>query len=279
MSDRAEQKPSGSTTRDGSNAPSPITSPPPGYSTQRAISGIRSATSPVAQGQARSTGRFELPPLNRSSNENLPPPTGRIAGVSSILNPSQPEDSAQNRRRKASQLESPTPSVHSLPSIATATQNVQPTSSFPGHSPSLQYGAPLERPSRRILTPRSPSLHRAASLGQLNQASGTISAQQNPFPSSPHSRAYTIEPGTSGAPPLPTPPGIHRAGYGFPIPHPSEGMRRASGGTSRARGLSSSASPTTSSGPNTADPRASTTATCSAATTIANTFSKGGGRP
>lgn len=243
MSDRPEQKPSGSTTRHGSNAASPTISPPPSHNSQRTISGLRSVTSPVTQG--RSAGRFELPPLNQSSSVTFPPPPGRIAGVSSILNPSQPDDSIQNRRRKASQLDSPAPSVQSLPSIATSTQSTQPTSAFTGHSPSLHHGAIQERPPRRILTPRSPSLHRAASLGQLHQSAATINAQHNPFPSSPHSRAYTIEPGTSGAPPLPTPPGIHRPGYGFP-PNTSEGPRRTSGSASRARGLSSSASPTTS---------------------------------
>ena len=249
MSDRPEPNPSGSTSRDVSSGVSPVASPPTGYSATRPASAIRRVTSPAAQGQGRPAGRFELPPLNPQharSSETLPPPTSRIAGVSSILNPPHTDDLAQNRRRKASQLESPASSVQSLPSIAATTQRPQPTSGLPGYSPSLQYEAPLERPPRRILTPRSPSLHRAASLGQLNQSSGTISAQQNPFPASPHSRAYTIEPGTSGAPPLPTPPAINRSGYGFSGPNPSEVARRASGGTYRIRGLSSSASPSTS---------------------------------
>ena len=245
MSDRAEQDPSGNTTRNGSIAVSPTSSPPPGRSAQQAAVGIRSVTSPVVQSQIRSTGRFELPPLNRAPSgaiEGISAPTPRL---SSILNPSQPEDPSQNRRRKADEIES-RPSVQSLPSLATATQSSWPVSTLTDHSPAPQYATPTERAPRRKLTPRSPSLHRAASLNQLNQPSATISAQRNPFPTSPHSRAYTIEPGTSGAPPLPTPPTINRAGYGYVPPPSTEALRRASGGTSRTRGLSSSASPSTS---------------------------------
>ena len=249
MSGRAEPDPSGNTTRNGSSAVSPTSSPPPTHSVQQAAVGIRSVTSPLTQGQTRSAGRFELPPLNRapsSSIDTFSGPTPRLAGVPSILNPSQPEEPSQNRRRKASDLESQSSSVPSLPPIATATQSSRPASTFTGHSPAVHYATPTERAPRRILTPRSPSLHRAASLGQLNQSSGTISAQIHLFPTSPYSRTYTIEPGTSGAPPLPTPPAINRTGYGYTAPTSTEAARRASGGTSRARGLSPSASPSTS---------------------------------
>lgn len=248
MSERAEQGQSGSSTRDGSSAVSPTASSPPKQTSFRAPVGARSVTSPIAQGQSGSTGRFELPPLTRAPSataDTFLPPTPRIAGVSSILNPSQDSESTHNRRRKASQLESPRQPSQPLPSLSAPTQGPPPPPALPGQSPGLQHAAANERPPRRILTPRSPSLHKAASLGQLNSASGTISAQRNPFPASPHSRAYTIEPGAAGAPPLPTTPGIHRPGNGFPTQVGTESVRRASGGTARSRAVSGSESPST----------------------------------
>lgn len=222
------------------------TSAPLTQSLQRSIS-----TSHLSDAQRPSLGPsrgLELPPLSRSNAVSpggiSPSATTRIAGVSSILNP--PEDEAQTgQRRKASQLTSPGPSAQPLPPLAPSIRGASRAvgaSGQPGLSP---------RPSRRILTPRSPSgLHRAASLGQLNPQAGSINAQQVPFPPSPRgvpsARAYTVEPGSSGAPPLPTPPArAYQTGYGFPAPS-TDAARRASTGTNRARNLSSSASPSTS---------------------------------
>ena len=250
MSDRPDQGPSGNTTRDGSNVIPLTTSPAPSHALQP-TAGVRSVTSPTSQRLTQPPGRsFELPPLPQAPSTtggSFSPSTTRLTGFSSILNPSQTEDAPQNRRRKASQLESPVSSIHSLPPIATTLQGFQPISTFPAPSPIVQHAAPNDQQPRRILTPRSPSLHRAASLGQLNSSAGTINAQRVPFPTSPRSRVYAIEPGVSGAPPLPTPPPAHRATYGFPAATPpTEAARRASVGTGRARALSSSASPSTS---------------------------------
>ncbi|KAK8195923.1 hypothetical protein M8818_007074 [Zalaria obscura] len=99
-----------------------------------------------------------------------------------------------------------------MPSLPALTTSGHLAPSVPSPQPSSAGGQ-----GRRVLTPRSPSLRRVASMGQLNAPSATINAQQTPFPpASPRSRLYTIEPGTSGAPPLPTPPAALRQGYGFP---------------------------------------------------------------
>ncbi|KAK3702418.1 hypothetical protein LTR37_014884 [Vermiconidia calcicola] len=255
MSDRRpEHQPehpySRSTTRPGRSAVPAVTSPP-----QRAAAGARSVTSPALQRHSENAGRhFELPPLPPASSltgGSFSPSTTRIGGVSSILNPPLVEEAPQGLRRRVSQLESPSTSTRSLPPIFTGYQAPQRintvSSAFPAPSPSSQYAVPVEPQPRRILTPRSPSLHRAASLGQLNPSNATIDAQRVPFPGSPRSRAYAIEPGTSGAPPLPTPPAALRSAYGFPAPTaPLDAARRGSTGTARTRNLSPSASPTTS---------------------------------
>lgn len=220
--------------------------PPPTHSLQRTASASHVGSFPGSQrsGSGRSSG-LELPPLSRArpaSPGSLSPSATRIAGVSSILNP-QDGEAQTGQRRKASQLHSPVSAAQQLPPLAPNVRNASvPASTGPqqGLSP---------RSSRRILTPRSPSgLHRAASLGQLNPQGANINAQQVPFPPSPRSRVYSVEPGTSGAPPLPTPPArAQPAGYGFPAPAPPSGTaRRASEGNSRSRNLSSSASPSTS---------------------------------
>ena len=249
MSHRTGQDPSGSTTRNDSSAASPTTSPRPSQPGHRASVGTRNVTSPTSQRHPQSTASsYELPPLQQATGAGFLPSAARVAGVSSILNPSQAEETPQSRRRKASQLESPASSVQSLPPIVTSVQAPQTTSILPAPSPVTQYAALGDRQPRRILTPRSPSLHRAASLGQLNPSAGTISAQRTPFPTSPRTRTYTIEPGTSGAPPLPTPPAVSRPLYGFPntTTPPVEAARRVSTGVPRGRQLSSSASPSTS---------------------------------
>ncbi|KAK0281643.1 hypothetical protein LTR91_003869 [Friedmanniomyces endolithicus] len=212
------------------------------------------APSPAPQRPQQGPGfGFELPPLPSVSSVGrltFPPlTTPRLAGVSSILNPSHTDEYGMGRRRKASELESPRSLAPSLPALALS---VQPASAAPGRpaaAASNTFGGPADRPARRVLTPRSPSLHRAASLNHLNPLSGTINAQQTPFPGSPKHRTYSIAPGMSGAPPLPTPPVVTRNIYGLPSgPTPSSEAARRAGlsSTRETRTTSGSASPATS---------------------------------
>ena len=258
MSERStnQPRPESSTDRERNNQAQPALSSSsssnlPG---QYVTTNTSTAASPSIQRQPVVTGRgFELPPLPQAPSVTgvaFSPSTVRLAGVPSILNPSYGTDGQQGRRRKASELDSPRSSTTVLPPLMTATHHpasAGPYSGLSAFSPVTMHSASGDRPGRRILTPRSPSLHRAASLNQLNPATGTISAQQSPFPISPRTRPYMIEPGTGGAPPLPTPPAGMRPGYGFPAPAQTmQSQRRASGGANRARAPSSSASPTTS---------------------------------
>jgi len=206
------------------------------------------APSPSLPRQEATHRPYELPPLPQPLNpagSGFSPSASRLAGVFSILNPLSSDDTAQSRRRKASELESPPPA--SLPSLAFASQAAT-SSRHSAASPVPSMGGFSERGPRRILTPRSPSLHRAASLGQLNSSAATVSAQYTPFLSSPRPRSYAVEPGVSGVPPMPTLSVATRPKYGSqsgPSP-PSETKRRAS---SSARGpgvVSASVSPTTS---------------------------------
>ncbi|KAK5123379.1 hypothetical protein LTR85_002811 [Meristemomyces frigidus] len=210
------------------------------------------APSPIVQRLPQPLGYgYELPPLPQapgSAGGTFSPATTRLAGVSSILNPAQ-DELEPSRRRKASEISSPRMSAPSLPPLAMGNRPSQAPPTHAGASTVTSFGGPAERPAqRRILTPRSPALHHSASLGQLGPSAGTISAHQNPFPASPRDRAYAVEPGTSGAPPLPTPPAAMRPMYGFPGPTPSSDVaRRASFGANRGgRAASGSVSPSTS---------------------------------
>ncbi|KYG45882.1 hypothetical protein M433DRAFT_143510 [Acidomyces richmondensis BFW] len=158
---------------------------------------------------------FELPPLPQPPNVtggSASPSASRLAGVSSILNPVSSDEAASSRRRKASERDSP---PASLPPLAIAS-HAAPSLRRSAASPVPSIGAFSERAPRRILTPRSPSLHRAASSGQLNPSTATINAQHTPFLGSPRSRGYAVEPGVSGVPSLPTPSVPSRPEYGFP---------------------------------------------------------------
>ncbi|KAK0914248.1 hypothetical protein LTS16_002336 [Friedmanniomyces endolithicus] len=221
--------------------------------TERSAHSRRLNTATTQRPQQGPGSGYELPPLPPVTGIGRPtyPPltTPRLAGVSSILNPSHTDDYGLNRRRKASELESPRGPAPSLPPLA---MSAQPASAAPLRSaaaPPAAFGGPADRPARRVLTPRSPSLHRAASLSQLKPMSGTISAQQMPFPGSPQHRTYSIAPGTSGTPPMPTPPAANRNIYGIPSgPTPSSEAARRAGlsGTRETRTTSGSASPSTS---------------------------------
>lgn len=221
------------------------------YAQQPGASTLAAASPTFQRTQQATTREFELPPLPQGSSStagSYSPSALRLAGVSSILNPTQSDEHGKSRRRKASELESPRGSTPSLPPIAMSNQPSQVPSARIGASPISSFSGLVELQPRRILTPRSPALHRATSLSQLAPLTATISAQQNPFPASPRGRAYAIEPGTSGAPPMPTPPAALRQGYGFPpATGSSEAARRASSGPTRHTGMASaSTSPTTS---------------------------------
>ncbi|KAK4634645.1 hypothetical protein CLAFUW4_02035 [Fulvia fulva] len=215
--------------------------PPPAHST--------SAPSPTLYRQPSGNGRaMELPPLPQalSAQGGRFPPASRLAGLSSMLNPAEPEESSQARRRKASHLDSPSSSSARLPPLATSDPSFHPSRATPTPTSMNLPGSYGERPPRRILTPRSPSLQRAASLNQLNApTSATYSAQQAPCAVSPRSRAYAIEPGTSGVPPLPTPPAGARTSYASSAPTPPvPASRRTSiGGARGQRLVSESTSP------------------------------------
>lgn len=167
---------------------------------------------------------YELPPLLRvpaPSSGSVSPSNPRSVTLPSVLNPT-PDEGL--RRRKADQLSSPRDSVTTLPPMLGNSQTRISTPTATGSAGPIHNSESTDRPGRKVLTPKSP-LRRAISLSHLNPASGSINAQQNPFPVSPHSRPYIIEPGTSGAPPLPTPAThIHQGHYGFPsiVPPPSD---------------------------------------------------------
>lgn len=209
---------------------------------------------PIQTHNAAGHGRsMELPPLPQvsSATGGSFPSIQRSIGVSSILNPVNSDDQPQTRRRKASELSPPPPPPGpSLPPLNSSYRPAQSVSGTPTPSSMSivgSLGGSGDRPPRRILTPRSPSLHRAASLNQLSQpASATYSAQHAPFAVSPRSRVYAIEPGTSGAPPLPTPPaGILHASHGISAPTPPLNVSRnpSAAAHSRMRHPSESTSP------------------------------------
>ena len=185
---------------------------------------------PIPPPPAPSGRGFELPPLLRvpkSSSGNASPAIPRSVTLPSVLNPA-PEDSSNQRRRKADELASPHSITPTLPPLLN-TSSVGASSGLP------HLIEPSDRAGRRLLTPKSP-IRRAISLTQLNPPSGAVNVQQTPFPSSPHSRPYMAEPGMAGVPPLPTPPAANRhPTYNFPsmVPPPVESSRRMSPDTQR----------------------------------------------
>ncbi len=243
MSDRSrEQAQSGTASTADGKGESGTRSPRPGYTFQRKGTGSRSVTSPIAQNAP--SNPLDLPPLPSAppNSGSFTHPAPRLASFASLLNPSPSDADSTNRRRKASHLDSLLSAAQPLPPTFTRSEahRASPTTVVSA-APNV---ASIEQPQRRILTPRSPALQRAASLGQLNQSTGTINARQTPFPSSPRSRTYGIQPGTGGAPSLPTPPPITGGGYGFPGPEQS--AQSSHRGSAEYRGQSSSASPSTS---------------------------------
>lgn len=155
-----------------------------------------------------------LPPLRQLSS-TPPTPSNRRHGdpFQSILNPqAELSDQQRDRRRSASQMDSPspieTPTSQSLPSISrpTSVDSTQDEQQLPR---SFQ---PPGRPSgRHILTPRSPRLHRTQSLNLLNPPTGTIDAHQSPFLTASTRPSESMLSQQS----LPTPPAGVRPSY-FP---------------------------------------------------------------
>lgn len=186
-----------------------------------------------------------LPPLRQNSDNLANESERRITrtlGVHSILNP-QPIETVERRtrRRSAAQLDSPSTEgsvgmpISMLTGAGAESENLSPTDPQ----------APRGGGSRRILTPRSPTMqHRATSMTRLQPATGTIDAQQSPFLSQ-DPRIHTGDPSIPGMPPLPTPPTVQRAGYNFPQTAPPQpGLRNRAASTGMAQ--SASASPSTS---------------------------------
>ncbi|KAI5206508.1 hypothetical protein E4T39_02418 [Aureobasidium subglaciale] len=137
------------------------------------------------------------------------------------------------RRRKADEIDSPRDGAPTLPPLGH-------TSHGPAPTPLPLLTEPLNHGPRRMLTPKSP-LRRAISLSHLNRPNGMMDAQQNPFPVSPHSRPYSMQPGVSGAPALPAPPAISYAHPG--LIQTNQLVRTASPESGSGRRYSTSPSP------------------------------------
>ncbi|CAD0093515.1 unnamed protein product [Aureobasidium mustum] len=174
---------------------------------------------------------LELPPLVRTP---VSPSVPRSVTLPSVLNPVTDETSMSiQRRRKADEIDSPLDRAPTLPPLGATSQG--PTSlSRPGsNTPLPLLTEPLTSAPRKMLTPKSP-LRRAISLSHLNPPNGVVDAQQNPFPVSPRSRPYAVQPGTSGAPPLPAPPAISYAHQGYmQTNHPIRTVSPESGSAQR----------------------------------------------
>lgn len=196
--------------------------------------------------QSQQQSGLQLPPLPQATNVtsgSFPPP--RSVGLPSILNPSNEQEQPRGQRRKADQLDSPPSSIGSLPPLNTSLQPSRPDTR--SDTPANPYGSAPQAPQNRpTITPRSPGLHRPAAYQSFHPPTGTISALKSPFPTSPRTRSYTLEPGAQS---FPTPPAVPRPSYEYSAPpnDPLNASRRASLGGSRLhRAPSSSASPSTS---------------------------------
>lgn len=155
---------------------------------------------------------LELPPLVRTP---VSPSVPRSVTLPSVLNPHTDEASmSAQRRRKADEIDSPHDRAPTLPPLGPTSQRPASLSGSGSNSSLPLLTEPLNSAPRRLLTPKSP-LRRAISLSHLNPPSGVMDAQQNPFPVSPRSRPYTMQPGTNGAPPLPAPPAISYSHPGY----------------------------------------------------------------
>ena len=195
---------------------------------------------------------FELPPLPPAPSSGMnvsgpPPPTTRLAGVSSILNHVQTDSMGQDRRRKGSDLASPRMSTSTLPPIEMI-KNTQSAITHVAQPPAVLGTGVGQHQLRKILIPKSPGLHHPGSSGQSGLFIGPVSVQQGPLVGSPRSRALALEAGTSGAPQLSM--SLNRLPPVFTLPAPivttDQPRRTSSGAHINMRSSSESASPTTS---------------------------------
>ncbi|OQO12766.1 hypothetical protein B0A48_02230 [Cryoendolithus antarcticus] len=188
---------------------------------------------------------MQLPPMLQGSREFVddqlpPPPASRTSVLPSLLNPAPGEGAVPSRRRKFDQLDSPPMSEAALPPILNRPQTMR--SPVPSRRPSVPDFRGNIRQDRSSATQGSPKRIVTHSLMTSNPPTGTISAQESPFPNSPRTRSNTYSSVTSaglGSAPRPS--------YGSIAPAPSQpGSRRTSGGHGRRhRALSSSTSPST----------------------------------
>jgi hypothetical protein len=236
----------GSSTRPETDAGRPSTSlasfPQHG---QQGMSTTLPGISPNINRPPQSQSGIQLPSLPQATNVtagNFPPP--RSVGLPSILNPSTESERPRGQRRKADQLDSPPSSIASLPPLITSVQPGAPGTR--SDTPSNQYrSAPQANQDRPTITPSSPGLQRSAPYQSFHPPTGTISALKSPFPTSPRTRSYTIDPGAQS---FPTPPAVSRPTYEYAVPQSdyANSSRRASlGGARLHRAPSSSASPST----------------------------------
>ncbi|KAK6000276.1 hypothetical protein QM012_003908 [Aureobasidium pullulans] len=155
---------------------------------------------------------LELPPLVRAP---VSPSVPRSVTLPSVLNPVTDEISmSYQRRRKADEIDSPHDRAPTLPPLGPTSRGSTSLSRPGSNTPLPLLTEPLTSAPRRMLTPKSP-LRRAISLSHLNPPNGVMDAQQNPFPVSPRSRPYAIQPGSSGAPPLPAAPALGYVHQGY----------------------------------------------------------------
>ncbi|KAI7333816.1 hypothetical protein KC354_g18066 [Hortaea werneckii] len=193
---------------------------------------------------------IELPPLPRATNPSADNFPTRLAGVSSILNPSDNEFESDRRRRKSHELKSVSKTGPSLPPLATSEQpsRRQSPSVAASVSPRFSQGYLTEGGYRRILTPRSPSLSQIGRFPSVAPAARSFSAQQTPFPGSPghHHHAPAVIPPAAHQTPVDT-AGAGNVSSSPEQRAPEEPFRKRNSGAERiVTAPSASASPSTS---------------------------------
>jgi hypothetical protein len=191
---------------------------------------------------------IHLPPLPQAASVTSGSfPASRSSGLPSILNPATTDDTGTTRRRKFDHFDSPPRTDTSLPPLNTG-------SSFGSHGSShgpwsrtsaIGSGEVQSQPGPPL---RSPGFHAAQAMQYYNRPTGTISAQQTPFPSSPRPRGYALESSTPGGGVANSVSAAERSRYGMVPARAQAPVQRTRGGSvggGRRRGLSSSASPGT----------------------------------
>lgn len=201
------------------------------------------AVATPSQGANKSLPSLQLPPLLHTTQaidfaSQAPP---RTSALPSILNPEGNESLSApptaTRRRKFEEFDSPPLSDGALPPLVDRQHGTM-------HSPATmgRPNVPDFSGNTRTSTPRSPKRIMSNRLMYANPATGTISAQESPFPISPRTRSLA-----SAAPGLAGSSSSGHPSYGSIAPAPSHaGRRRGSIGQNRQhKALSPSASPGT----------------------------------